>query len=130
MSLTVGVGVRGRMSLRSVVAPNLFIFLILKSLFCFAHSYFLGGPCDLNYSCHFSSREVRLGLHDDMLLTCRLSVNRCTQQRRWHSQEAKGFNILFMGRDEFSCGDFRELYATPGMSSHFWVLCRWDLMRY
>lgn len=36
---------------------------------------------------------------------------------RWYSQETRKYNILFMGRDEFSCGVFRELCAAGGVSS-------------
>ncbi|KAF9450600.1 Formyltransferase [Macrolepiota fuliginosa MF-IS2] len=34
-------------------------------------------------------------------------------QTRWVSQGAQKFNILYMGRDEFSCGVFQELFAAP-----------------
>jgi hypothetical protein len=39
-----------------------------------------------------------------------------TCQRRCYSPNTRKFDILYMGRDEFSCGVFRELYASPGMS--------------
>ncbi|KXN84403.1 Methionyl-tRNA formyltransferase [Leucoagaricus sp. SymC.cos] len=34
-------------------------------------------------------------------------------RRRWIIQGRQKFDILFMGRDEFSCGVFQELYAAP-----------------
>lgn len=52
-----------------------------------------------------------------LTLTRRVPSKRyVSRQIRRYSQEAKKFNILYMGRDEFSCGVFRELYAAPGTS--------------
>jgi methionyl-tRNA formyltransferase len=50
-----------------------------------------------------------------LILTRRVKSN-ILGQGRLYSQEVKKFNILYMGRDEFSCGVFRELYAAPGVS--------------
>lgn len=59
------------------------------------------------------------GSHLIMLLVSTRRVRRhILRQVRLYSQEAKKFDILYMGRDEFSCGVFRELYAASGMSKN------------
>ena len=54
----------------------------------------------------------------DMLIFHRQAYLRCVWlcRGRHFSQETRKYNILFMGRDEFSCGVFRELYAADGAS--------------
>ncbi|EKM77371.1 hypothetical protein AGABI1DRAFT_43653 [Agaricus bisporus var. burnettii JB137-S8] len=61
-----------------------------------------------------------------LLISTRRVRRHILRQVRLYSQEAKKFDILYMGRDEFSCGVFRELHAASDVWNHITVATQPD----
>jgi hypothetical protein len=99
------------------------------------HARLSSFPCNILRApiYHFLSSPLRLELHHNMLKvhspilrTYARQAGRITGSeptwpgaRRYYvaptaQPQTSGFNVLFFGRDEFSCQVFRQLYAHPG----------------